>query len=152
MKLITSEEIAAPLEDVWAVLADLDGLEREAVSKGVTLQRLGRPGAPSWAVEFTFRDRLRQAEVRQIRVLAPELMQFDMTGKSAEAEVRLELLPLSPAQCRLTVTTQLRARSLAARVFVQSLKLARGTLTRRYQARIRRLAVALGERAARISA
>lgn len=152
MKLITSEEISAPIEDVWAVLADLDGLEREAVSAGVALQRLARPGAPSWAVEFTFRDRLRKAEVQLSQRLAPEMMQFDMAGKSAEAMVRLELLPLSAAQCRLTVSTELRARSLPARLFVQSLKLARGTVMRRYESRIHRLAVALGERASRISA
>jgi hypothetical protein len=48
----------------------------------------------------------------------------------------VDLLELGKRRTRLTVVTEIRPRTLAARLFLQSLKLARSRITRRYQARI----------------
>lgn len=147
MKFITSEEIGAPVADVWAVLSDIEGLEAEARARGARLKRLERGDAPAWKTEFRFRQRVREVEMRVAQVLAPELLAFEITGKAAEGTLRLELLPLSLAHCRLTVTSEIRARSLAARLFLQSLKLARAGLNRRYREKVAQGAALLTARA-----
>lgn len=152
MKFITSEEIGAPVADVWAVLSDIDGLEAEARARGAKLKRLDRGAAPSWKTEVRIRQRTREVELRVAQILTPELLAFEITGKAAEGTVRLELLPLSPRHCRLTVTSEIRARSLAARLFVQSLKLARSALNRRYREKVQQGAALLTARARALQA
>ncbi|RRH76926.1 SRPBCC family protein [Falsigemmobacter faecalis] len=152
MKFITSEEIGAPVADVWAVLSDIDGLEAEARARGAGLKRLERGASPAWKTEFRFRQRAREVELRIAQILTPELLAFDITGKAAEGSVRLELLPLSPLHCRLTVTSEIRPRTLAARLFLQSLKLARSGMNRRYRDRVQQGAALLTARAKALQA
>lgn len=147
MKFLAGDEIAAPASAVWAVLTDFDRFEREIRARGAKLRRKGGPGPLAWTGEFPFQGRARSFEAVLGRQIAPELLEFDLSGKSAEGSLRLELLPLAPDRCRLTVTGEVRARSLAARLFFQSLRLARGRLNRRYQARVSQFAALLAARA-----
>ena len=53
-----------------------------------------------------------------------------------DGAVVIELVALSVARTRLTVSIDLEPRTLGARLLVQSLKLARGTLQRRFELRV----------------
>jgi hypothetical protein len=58
---------------------------------------------------------------------------------------KVELVPLSPTRTRLMVETVLSPKTLAARLLVQSLKLAKSSLTQRYKSRIAALSEEIEE-------
>ena len=63
-------------------------------------------------------------------------MSFYVVNASMNIRVLLDLSALSVNQTRLTATSVLEAKTLAARLLVQSLKLTRAKANRRYQPRL----------------
>lgn len=133
MKLTAREDIETPIADAWAVVSDFAIFETAAMRRGAQVQRHDQDGRPGWRARFTFRGRERKVAVTVQRFDAPSDMVMAVTGKSVEGDIGIELVELGPRRTRITVTTEMRPRTLAARLFLQSLKLARGRITRRYQ-------------------
>jgi hypothetical protein len=63
-------------------------------------------------------------------------MSFYVVNASMNIRVLLDLSALSVNQTRLIATSVLEAKTLAARLLVQSLKLTRSKANRRYQSRL----------------
>ena len=61
MKFSAREDIAAPIEQVFASLCDFEGFERQAMRRGAEVQRvdpLTQPGVGmKWQVSFNMRGR-----------------------------------------------------------------------------------------------
>ncbi|WP_299813901.1 SRPBCC family protein [uncultured Jannaschia sp.] len=135
MKFVATEEIAAPVEDVWAAVTDFDAFEARA-SQRVSLER--RPPGPAslgtvWDGQAEVMGTSRDVEMRLSELKAPHVIA--MTGKSDGlnllANAQLEVL--GPRRTRLTVTTAAEGNSLGARLVLQPLKLAKKTLLQRYR-------------------
>lgn len=139
MKFTAREDIEAPIRDVWAVVTDFDMFETAALRRGAQVQRQDKDGSPAWAAVFPFRGKERRVTIRLVRAEAPGQLGFAALGKALEGDVAIELVELSPQRTRMAVSSEMRPRTLAARLFVQSLKLARGRLTKRYQQGIAQL-------------
>lgn len=133
MKLTAREDLESPIADVWAVLVDFDMFETAALRRGAQVTRQDRGGHPAWQAVFAFRGKERRVIIGLDRVEKPTLLGFSATGKAVEGDVVVELVELGPRQTRMSVTAEMRPRTLAARLFLQSLKLARGRVSRRYQ-------------------
>jgi hypothetical protein len=139
MKFSTREDIEAPIDHVFAQISDFAGFERRALRQGADVRRLG--DGPSqvgtqWDVSFKLRGRDRQMQVTLSALEVPEMYQIDATSDGMNAETLVELVALSPRRTRLAVAIDLRPRSLTARVLLQSMKLAKTKLNKRFKARV----------------
>ncbi|WP_425099523.1 SRPBCC family protein [Tropicibacter sp. S64] len=137
MELKASEDIEAPIERVFAELADFEAIERQAMRRGVSVQRKGAAGAPapglSWTAGFTFRGKGRDAEITLTDYAEPEQMAFHSVSGGLEAATRIETVALSRGRTRITFVTELMPKTLSARLLVQSMKLAKGGIEKRFR-------------------
>lgn len=151
MKFSTREDIAAPAEFVFDQLADFAGFERAALRRGISLKRLDTrttPGAGmSWDIGFRFRGKARQMITDIRRFERPELLEYAGVSPSFEMTLLLNTVTLSKTRTRLHVELELRPRTLGARLLVQSAKLARANLTRKFAERVKGFAQDIETRA-----
>lgn len=147
VKFNAQEDIEVPVADAWAVISDYEGFERGAMRRGAEVQRQDEGGRPTWTVSFAYRGKRRNLTIRQDRAVPPTLLVFSGESRQVDGNVTIELLELGPRRTRMTVSTEVRPISLAARLFLQSLKLARGRVVKKYQSRIAQLATMIEARA-----
>ena len=150
MKLSTREDIEAPLAFVFDTFADTESWERAALRRGAEVTRTDRlqgfgPGM-AWSLGFSWRGKARRVSVKLVSVDAPNGLVFQGFGTSVDATISLDFVELSARRTRITVGAEIKPRNLAARVFLQSLKLARGKVEQKYAARIGALCNEVEER------
>lgn len=151
MRFTTREDVAATPEHVFSMLTDFEAFEREVLRRGADVTKTGdhsQAGAgQGWVIDFTYRGRARK--------LVSELERFE-PGRALLAEGKIaglsgtllfDLVPLSPKLTRLTVDLDMKPNTLSARLFVQSLKLTKGLLMKRYRGRVKRLARLIEDKA-----
>ncbi|MGR3483704.1 MAG: SRPBCC family protein, partial [Paracoccaceae bacterium] len=148
MDFTASHDIAAPLDAVWTELSDFQAIEALARDRGASVQPHGpRDGAPSWSVAFDARGKRREMEVSLRDIDPARGYVADITSSGIEAVSDVTMEAVSPAVTRVTVATAVGAKSLSARLLLQSAKLAKGTLDQRYAGRIADLGRAIERRA-----
>jgi len=140
MEFITKTDIEVPIAHVFAQVTDFPAFERQAMRRGADVRRrdtLARPGVGSaWDVTFKFRGKDRQVAAT---VTAFEVLNgYSVTTTSAglESVMVIELVALSRTRTRLSVSLILAPKTLTARILVQSLKIGRGNLNRKFAARV----------------
>ena len=139
MKFSTREDIEAPVDYVFAQVSDFAAFERRAMRQGADVAR--REDGPIaqgaiWDISFQFRggDRRVLAELTQLDV--PTLLSIDSASDGLNAVTEVELIALSQTRTRVLVSFDLRAKTLTARLLLQSLKLAKTKMTKRFNARV----------------
>lgn len=140
MQFSGKEDIEAPIGNVFAAVSEFESFERSAIRRGIEVQRVdnSHPVAPglAWNTTFNLRGKPRDMQITLAKFVEPSLMQFDSRSKGINGECVVELLALSPRRTRLSVDIKLSANSLAARLFLQSLKLARSSLNKKFKLRL----------------
>ncbi|WP_295531739.1 SRPBCC family protein [uncultured Thioclava sp.] len=140
MKFSTRKDIAAPAEFIFDRLADFSSFERVALRRGITLKRLDTlaiPGAGmSWEIGFRFRGRERQMITDLATFERPEALVYLGTSTSFEARLEMLVTELSKTRTRMQTALEVRPRTLGARLMVQSAKLGKGNLDRRFDERV----------------
>ena len=63
-----------------------------------------------------------------------------------EGDMSLDLLALSPKRTRLVLHSKVRPLTIAARLFLQSMKLAKGKMERKFETRIAQICHEIEER------
>jgi carbon monoxide dehydrogenase subunit G len=147
MKFSAREDIEAPVAAVYAVLSDFDMFERMALRRGAEVVRDATATAPAWRVSFTFRGKRRVLSIWQQAAEPPRRLEFAGRGRLIEGVLRIDLIELGPRRTRLTMDTDVQPLTLAARLFFQSMKLARRRVSQRYQSRVSDLARLIETRA-----
>ncbi|MDG1129042.1 SRPBCC family protein [Seohaeicola saemankumensis] len=154
MKFSSKEDIEAPIEQVFALVSDFETLERAALRRGAEVQRtdnMRKPGiGMSWSASFMARGRQRQLEIRMTEYDPPNNMRFHSVAQGLETDMKVEMLALSRGRTRLSVELELKPRSISARLLVQSLKLARTNLNKKFHLRMADYARDLEDRAKRL--
>lgn len=144
MRIAGKQDVEASLQQVWAAVADLAAWERAALRRGAEVSRLDSQDAAvkgaRWTARFAYRGRPRTLDVELLRVETPHHMDLKFQSMAIEGEVRIELIGMAARRTRLHVVTDLKPLSLGARLFLQSLRLARARVERRYQDRIEKFA------------
>ena len=95
------------------------------------------------------RGKPREAAIAVTGFDAPNEIVLGSGLQGMEVETRIELVALSRSQTRLGIKADLTPTTLAARLMVQSLRMARGKLDKRFKARVADYARELGDRAGR---
>lgn len=140
MKFTTKEDIDCPIAHVFAQAADFTGFERQALRRGAdvrkTDQNVQHGLGSSWDVIFKFRGKDRHLKALITGWEPPHGYIVTSLTNGIEGTLQVELVPLSRNRTRLSVSIELKPQTLGARIMVQSLKLARTTLQRRFALRV----------------
>ncbi len=143
MKLSARQDIDAPIETVFARLADFDAWQRAAMRRGAGVVRTdklsGAARGMSWVVDFTYRGRPRRLQVLLDEFVAPSRLALSGSGPNVSGTVMVDLTALTPQRTRMIVRLEVRPKTLVARLFLQSLKLARTRVDARFRERVAQL-------------
>lgn len=148
MKLSTREDIEAPVAFVFDRVTDFAMFERRALRHGADVVRNGTDPASvgtSWDIGFTFRGRARAVTATLTKLDPPHDVVIESLSDGLTALTEVTLVALSPGRTRVIVGFELRARTLTARLLLQSLKLAKAKLAKRFAARVLDYAADIGE-------
>lgn len=150
MKFSTKEDLEIPIGDAFEMLSDFDGFERAILRHGAEVTRTDELTSAgegmAWKTSAPVRGKVRDFDVKLVEYDNPNQMLFEVTTKNMGGTFLVELVALSRARTRLRVELDVRPQSLSARLLMQSAKLARNTLNRRYKTRIAHFATDLEER------
>lgn len=150
MKFSTREDLDVSQEQAFAQITNFPLLERMAMRRGATVTRHREGGengeGMQWDVDFRFRGKPRSLRITMAAVTPPRELcaQSEMTGLDATFEV--SLVPLAPARTRMIVALEMRPKSMPARLLLQSMKLAKGTLTQKFKTRVTEFSRGIEER------
>lgn len=150
MQFTTREDIEAPIEYVFDVVSNFEGFRRQAMRRGAEVARLDsleKPGVGmSWALAFPFRGKRRNMEIEMTEYAPTSHMVFDSRMSGLNGQVTVDCLALSRGRTRLELNVKMKPKSLSARLLVQSMKLARSSLNKRFKVRVAEFAKTTEER------
>jgi len=140
MKFSTKEDIEAGIEFVFDRAADYRSFERSAMRRGIEVRRTVGEGdiakGSTWEVEFVFRGKPRHATIQMTYVDHPNSMNVFFQSGGIDGDCEIDLVSLSPNRTRMGVQLEIKPRTLAARLMLQSMKLARQSLVKKFKTRV----------------
>jgi len=135
-----SEDIEAPIDFVFAQVSDFAAIERLIARRGAEVRRREGRNPPAtgaiWDAAFDLKGRRRQMEVTLTAFDPPGGMRFEGVSKLLRCDLVVELVALARGRTRLALTCELTPQTMSARLMIQSLKLARGNITRKFEMRV----------------
>ncbi len=144
MKLSCRADVAAPSDFVFSRLADFGKIEYAALRRGAEVQRIDSLGAVapgmSWSMAFRWRGRMRRGTVTLTRYEPSVAIGSRAETTGFLSEIGISLADLSRGRTRMIFEAEVRPRTIAARLMIQSARLGRAGLERRFQSQIDRLA------------
>lgn len=153
MIFTTREDIEAPIEAVFDMLCDFESFERSAMRRGAEVQRVDKLTSPgpgmTWNAVFQMRGRRREMQIEMVTFDRPNEMVLESTSPGIVGQMRFDLIALSRSRTRLAVALEVKPLNLSARLLVQSLKLGKGRLQARYNAKVSEYARGMEDRYAR---
>lgn len=144
MKFSTRQDIEAPIEFVFDRTTDFEALERQALRRGIEVDRdddlmVTGPGM-RWNIQFAYRGKPRKIKGELTEFDIPNSYLIQSVSGGVEADFDVEFLPLSRNRTRMVVGLQLSPKSISARLLVQSFKLVKSSLDDRFSNRIAQFA------------
>ena len=156
MKLTGKCDVEAPVGFAFASIIDFAAWERSAVRRGAEVDRpasLPREGVGAgWRVRFPFRGKVRKATIKVADLSPNDRIVFSLDSVSLEGVSVMEVLALSPKRTRIRVQITVKPKTLAARLFLNALRLGRSRLTRNLDMRLGQLGAEIETQNARSAA
>lgn len=140
MKFSAREDIDAPIETVFDAVSDFDAFERRMLRRGVDITRdesipLDNVGA-RWKARFVWRGRTYDVDAELVSLEPGASYAIESLSNGIETMATVDLVALSKTRTRLFISLELKPKTFSARLLVQSLRLAKGNLTRRFKMRV----------------
>ncbi|WP_425080270.1 SRPBCC family protein [Ruegeria denitrificans] len=150
MQFSAREDIEAPINSVFDMVSDFERFERMAMRRGIDVRRLDTDAmviaGTEWKTEFRLRGKPRQMSVVMTDYDKPSQMRFEAASKGMTGLTTVDFLALSPRRTRLSVEMSLAAKSLPARLLLQSMKLGQSKFRKQFQLRFSEFARELEQR------
>lgn len=144
MRFATKQDIEAPIGDVFRIISDFETWERAAMRRGAEVSRIDKLRAVAagmrWSARFSYRSKPRNMELELTQIDSPTLLRFAGISLAVEGVASIDLMELGGKRTRMHVVLDVSPRSLTARLFLQSLRLARARIDRKFDQRIAQLA------------
>ncbi len=144
MKFSTREDIDRPIDEVYAFMADFDAFEDRIRQRGIKVTR--KPGiAPpeigaGWEAPVEWRGRRYDVTASLVNVEPGVCYGVESQVGGVESLAVVDLVALAKSKTRMFVSLELSPTTLSSRIMIQSLKLTKGSLTKRFKARVSTLA------------
>jgi len=124
MKFNTREDIEAPIDYVFDQVVNFSKFERSILRRGGDFERLEEGSADGhgakWRVKFMMRGVQRDVVAQVTEAEKPTVLKVVITSRSADADIYVELVALSPARTRINVTASASAKTIAAKLLLKS--------------------------------
>jgi hypothetical protein len=150
MKFSTKQDIEAPVAFVHKVLTDFTSWERSAMRRGADVNRtdkLRQPGpGMTWIVKFFYRGKDRKVSIRVDAIDRPGHLAIAAFSPVVEGLCKLDLLELAAKRTRMHVELYSKPKTFGAKLYFQSLRLARGRVEQNLQKRTAGLAAEIEQR------
>ncbi|WP_265500453.1 hypothetical protein [Paracoccus beibuensis] len=141
MKFSTRLDGELPADKLFAAIGNFDAMERLLIGRGASVARIDPAQEPGigmgWNIGFDWRGRARSLRLAVTRFDRPELLTMVGRSEAVDVAVNATVVALSRARSRLIFETEVRPRNMKARLMLQTAKLGKAQLDRRYQNRIR---------------
>ena len=154
MKFSTREDIDAPADFVFEAVSDFAAFERQALRRGADVRRVDQGQVvvgSAWDIAFQYRGKDRRMRATVATLDAPQVLGVETAAAGIDGITKVEVVALSPKKTRVAVSIDLSAKTLSARLLLQSFKLAKSALTKRFKTRIAEQTQAIEERHRRYS-
>ncbi|MEC7965544.1 MAG: SRPBCC domain-containing protein [Pseudomonadota bacterium] len=155
MNFSAKEDVDVSIDHVFAMMTDFSSFETAALRRGVEVQRqdmLSVPGVGmEWDLKFHYRGKLREVALRLVEFDPPNAIRFRGDGQGMAGKIDVDLVAMSPERTRISIDVELEANNLAARLVLQSLKLARTKMNKAFHTRVAAYATQLEDRFRQIS-
>ncbi|MBW4961729.1 SRPBCC family protein [Sulfitobacter sp. CW3] len=137
MKFSTKEDIDVPIDAVFEMLCEFDTFERAAMRRGAEVRRVDTMTEPGtgmkWETAFDMRGKRRDIEVEMVTFEHPTEICLESMSPGLLGAVSFDLLALSRSRTRVAASIEIKPKTLSARLLVQSLKLAKTSLTKKFK-------------------
>ncbi|MES2541307.1 MAG: hypothetical protein V4720_14705 [Pseudomonadota bacterium] len=150
MKLTAKTDMEVPAAFLFASLVDHATWEREAVRNGAEVER--PPGSPAtgpgaeWRIRGHFRGKPRKVLLKIAEMVENQLVVLSLDGPSIEGSARFEVMVLSPRRSRLRVDVEFKPKTLAARLFINTMRLAKGRVQAKFETRLGQMGARIKDR------
>lgn len=140
MKLTAKTDIEVPAAFAFGTLVDHPSWEREALRAGAEVER--PPGTPAsgtgaaWRVRGQFRGKHRNVLLTIIELVENQRVVLSLDGPSIEGTARFEVMVLSPRRSRLRIDVEIKPKTLSARLFINTMRLAKGRVQAKFESRL----------------
>ncbi|MGM0742357.1 MAG: SRPBCC family protein [Pseudomonadota bacterium] len=155
MKMSAQEDIEAPIAFVYEQITDFPGFERQALRRGAEVVSVESPTALApglaWDVSFKLRGKQRKIQIEVKQLDPPNGLVIASRAPTIGGDMVVDLVALSRSRTRMSIAIAMEPKTLSGRLMVQSMKLARKTLTRRLRKRVSEYALDMEERHKRIA-
>ena len=144
MKFSSREDIEAPIETVYESVTDFDRFERQLLRRGVDVTRDDSTPATQvgakWQAQFVWRGRSHLVDAEMVTVDPDTGFSIESRSGGVVCMGIIDLVALSKTRTRLFASIDLRPTTLSSRLFIQSMKLAKGSLNRKFKSGVAELA------------
>lgn len=150
MKLTAKTDLDAPIGFVYECLLDHPHWEHQAAERGIDVERpaempMSGVGA-GWLVRLPYRGKLVKMLLRLVEVRKDESLGFELESNTIEGGFVISVMALSPRRTRLHMQLDVRPRTLAARVVLNTMRLAKGRVQARLDMRIQQMGTQIAQR------
>ncbi|MEF9604662.1 hypothetical protein O4J55_20955 [Paracoccus sp. PXZ] len=140
MKFSTRRDIDLAAEGLFRTASNFDAIERLLVRRGATVRRLDDLDAPGvgmrWLIGFDWRGRHREVTAEVAQLDAPEVVVIKGSSDQFDLIIRMTVVALTRAKSRLIFETEAHPRSMKARLMLQTAKLGKAQLDRKFARRV----------------
>lgn len=140
MKFSTRENLDIPADELFDRASDFQRLERVLSHRGAQLTRIDPATDPGtgigWNIGFDLRGKPRQVRMDVVSFNRPE--GYTMRGASDlfDIEIVVTVIGFSAQKSRLMVEMEVKPRNMRARLIMQTARLGKAQLDKKYAARI----------------
>ncbi len=140
MKFATRQDTDLAAEQLFDVVGDFDRLERIFMRRGAVVRRIDparEPGAGmAWQIGFDWRGKRRDLRLDVTRYDRPEIIALEGVSDMFEISIDMAIIALTRTKSRLNLNVELRPRSMRARLILQTARLGKGALDRKFAERV----------------
>lgn len=149
--LKSSQDMDMPIAAAFAQATDFAYFERRAMRSGIEVHRHGEAEGlvgQAWTVRGELRGRMRLISVEVVEAEAPALLRLLSSTGQIDFHTECQFIEMGRRRTRLNVAIGLVPQTFAARLMVQSLRLARPRLKRRLDSSLHKVCRHAEKRAA----
>ncbi|MBV1863751.1 MAG: SRPBCC family protein [Rhodobacteraceae bacterium] len=140
MHFTSVQDINAPLEYVFKQISDFDSYEAYAMRIGANVERrdqlVQKQAGMCWHFDGELRGKNRQIDIELHEYTPTKQIKLGFETAGLDAVATIEVIALTVKQTRMKVTVDMKARSISARLVMQSAKLAKNSLNRKFNHKV----------------
>ncbi|PWE32279.1 hypothetical protein DDZ14_11150 [Maritimibacter sp. 55A14] len=140
MRFTTHEDVEAPIEFVFGQVSDFETFERFGLRNGAEITRLDTLAEQGvgmvWDARVSIRGKQRRINAELVDYESPTAMRFLAVSDGFTAVFIVDLVGLSRKRTRIGIDLDIKPKSISARLMLQSARLAKSSLSKRFKRRV----------------